>query len=87
MSIGVAWRFAELPDGELRGGDSGLGEQSRRGGLVGGHREGVAAADGRAGRAMLSLAGLWPLCSARTRKCGATAPQRASRARRCGLRG
>lgn len=40
--------MAELLDGELRGGDSDLGEQSGRGGLVCGHGEGVAAADGRA---------------------------------------
>jgi RNA polymerase sigma factor (sigma-70 family) len=39
---------AELLGGELGGGDSGLGEQSRCGGLVGGHREGVAAVDARA---------------------------------------
>ena len=40
--------MAELLDGELCSGDSDLGEQSGRGGLVCGHGEGVAAADGRA---------------------------------------
>ncbi len=40
--------MAEMLDGELRSGDSDLGEQPGRGGLVCGHGEGVAAADGRA---------------------------------------
>ena len=40
--------MAELLDRELRGGDSGLGQQSGRGGLVCGHGEGAAAADGGA---------------------------------------
>ena len=35
-----------MVDGELRGGDSGLGQQSGHGGLVCGYREGAAAADG-----------------------------------------
>ena len=43
---GLAWGFAELLEGELRSGDSDLGKQSGRGGLVCGHGEGVAAADG-----------------------------------------
>src|SRR6266700_3034855 len=38
----------QVADSELRGGDSGLGEQSGRGGLVRGHGEGGAAADGGA---------------------------------------
>src|SRR5256884_7027088 len=47
---GLSWPrgFAELLEGELRSGDSDLGQQSGRGGLVCGHGQGVAAADGRA---------------------------------------
>src|SRR5436190_1660834 len=40
--------FAELLEGELRGGDSDLGQQPGRGGLICGHGEGAAAPDGRA---------------------------------------
>src|SRR5690348_14171225 len=40
--------FAEVLEGELRRGDSDLGQQPGRGGLVCGHAEGAAAADGRA---------------------------------------
>jgi len=43
----LAWD-SELFDGELCRGESDLGEQSGRGGLVCGHCEGVVAADGRA---------------------------------------
>jgi hypothetical protein len=45
---GLPGGFAELLDGELRSGDSGLGEQSVRGRLVRGYCKGAAAADGRA---------------------------------------
>src|SRR5215469_7608378 len=48
----AGWRvglgFAQLLDGELRGDDCGLGQQSGCGGLVCRDREGVAAPDGRA---------------------------------------
>src|SRR6266581_7530257 len=46
--LGWPGGFAELLEGELRSGDSDLGQQSGRGGLVCGHGEGAAAADGRA---------------------------------------
>jgi hypothetical protein len=58
----LAWGFAEVLDGELCSGDSDLGEQSGRGGIVCGHGEGVAAADGWA---------VVPCCSGRVYGPGA----------------